>query len=451
MTQTGETGFDPGSFRDPASRVVIREGRVERLLTEQGRTDWDAVSASGLLDAWNGRIVETQLASEQVLRHELIPFWTYPYEWSFSMLKRAALLHLELNQAALARGIALKDASPYNIQFRGREPVFVDLGSFRSYRQGEPWLGYGQFCRLFLYPLLIQAYSGIPFQPLLRGSLDGIDPETANAMLKGQKLRAGVALDVAMQARAQRRAGSDRDVREELSSAGFKAEMIQANLKRLEGIIGRLEWKPDASTWSSYAQCDHVATQREKKADFVLNALGERRRRLVWDLGANDGHFSRLAAGHADLVVAADADQLVVDRLYLDIVRLGPDNILPLVFDLLNPSPGLGWRGRERRPLNERGRPELVLMLAVIHHLVVAGNLPLSEVMEWLASLGSEIIFEWVPPTDPMARKLAVNKREGEIHTDYNEESLRLLVSDLFATRAEQEIENRILFHLLPR
>ena len=447
----GATDFDPGSFRDPASRVFSRDGVVKRALTEQGRSDWDALSKSGLLDDWQGRLVSTELAADgQTLVHDKIELWTYPYEWSFSMLKRAALFHLELNLAALERGLDLKDATPYNIQFVGLEPSFVDLGSFRPYRPGDPWIGYGQFCRMFLYPLLIQAYAGISFQPLLRGSLDGVDPDTANAMLKGQKLRPGVALDVALQARAQRKTTSNRDVRGELGAAGFKPEMITANLRRLVGIVSRLEWSPDSSTWAGYAECSHVATQRQAKADFVTVALRERSRHLVWDLGANDGYFSRLAAEQASLVLAADADHLVVDRLYRDLVKNGPRNVLPIVFDLANPSPGLGWRGRERRRLEDRGQPDLVLFLAVMHHLVVAGNLPLSEVVSWLASLHSEVVFEWVPPTDPMAKTLAINKRAGEIHPDYNERSLRTLLDSNFTTQAEKELEGRILFHLIP-
>ncbi len=243
------------------------------------------------------------------------------------MLKRAALLHLEFNQAALDAGPRLsRTPRPYNIQFRGREPMFVDLGSFRSYRQGEPWLGYGQFCRLFLYPLLIQAYSGISFQPLLRGSLDGIDPETANAMLKGQKLRAGVALDVAMQARAQRKTTSDRDVREELSVGRVQGRddsgQSQTVRRHRSGVSSG---SPTASTWSS------LCPMRPRR-----HPAARKGRLRVKSLSANDAvgwsgtsvptmvTFRRLAAEHADLVVAADADQLVVDRLYRDIVRQGP-------------------------------------------------------------------------------------------------------------------------------
>ena len=180
----------------------------ERVLSPAGREDWRALEASGLIAALGSRLVGTRTSGDEsdlVLQHDRIPLWSYPYEWSFSMLKAAAGLQLEVISTALDHSQSVKDATPYNVQFVGVDPVFVDLGSFRPYRQGEPWLGYGQFCRLFLYPLLMQAHAGIPFRPLLRGSLDGVDPEVAAAMLKGSRLKSGVALDVLLQARAQRK------------------------------------------------------------------------------------------------------------------------------------------------------------------------------------------------------------------------------------------------------
>ena len=448
---SGDARFDSGSFRDPASRVRWRGDQVERVLSSQGLTDWRALEESGLLEAEHARLIPTQPAEgEALLRHERVPFWTYPYEWSFRMLKSAALLQLELIESALGRGLTLKDATPYNVQFRGVEPVFVDIGSFRPYGEGEPWLGYGQFCRLFLYPLLVQAHAGISFRPLLRGSLDGVDPDTALAMLRGNRFKPGVLLDVVMQARAQRKIVG-RDVRRELSEAGFRPEMIKANLTRLHRIVSGLDWVPAGSTWSDYSDCAHVGTQREPKAEFVRQIAAQKRRALTWDLGANDGHFSRLTAPHSDWVVAADADELVIDRLFQSLLRSETKNVLPIVFDLSDPSPGLGWRGRERKRLDERGRPDLVLLLAVVHHLVVSGNLPLTEVIDWLRSLAAEIVFEWVPPTDPMARQLAINKRVGEIHVDYDEPTLRRTIGERFDISSEFELEGRILFHLIPR
>jgi hypothetical protein len=240
------------------------------------------------------------------------------------------------------------------------------------------------------------------------------------------------------------------DLRGELTKAGFSPQMIKTNLHRLRKVVTGTTWRPDGSNWSEYASWDHVATQRTLKEEFVRAVLAERPRSLVWDLGANDGHFSRLAAEKAEWVVAADADEVVVDRLFSSLRTDGPSNVLPIVFDLADPSPGLGWRGRERLPLDHRAHPDLVLVLALIHHLVISANLPLAEVVDWLWAMGAEIVLEWVPPDDPMAQRLAINKREGEIHPDYTEESLRRLIRDRFVLKAESDLEGRRLLHLAP-
>ena len=425
--------------------------------------DWEALAATKFFtrEVEAGRLIATQLEPDAawpagswgLLSHARIPFWSYPYEWSFSMLKAAALLQLEMLAAALDEGLTIKDATPYNITFRGPAPVFIDIGSFRPYESGEPWLAYGQFCRMFLYPLMMRCYGDIAFQPLLRGSIDGIAPDHIRSVIRGSRiLKPGAMLDVVMQARAEKSMTSSKtDVRREVSTAGFSIEMIKSNVRRLTGVVDKLAWQPQVSTWSDYKACAHVSTQRAPKEDFVRNVVNSAPWRLVWDLGANDGHFSRVAASNAELVVAADADELVIDRLFQDLAVSGPGNILPLVFDLADPSPGLGWRGQERRRLEDRGRPDLILFLAVVHHLVVSGNLPLREVVDWLASFRAEVVFEWVPPDDPMARQIAVNKRKHEIHADYNEESLRALLRNRFEIRTETPLEQRTLFHLSPR
>jgi hypothetical protein len=464
--------FDPGSFRDPASRVFLTDGRVERLLSEQGERDWEALIATDFfrraVDA--GRLIGTRhepiAASDQGpqelsarfspagrLLHDRVPFWSYPYEWSFSMLKAAATLQLELLAEAVDSGLMIKDATPYNIAFVGPKPVFIDVGSFRPYEQGEPWLGYGQFCRLFLFPLMMRAHAGIPFQPLLRGSIDGITPSHMRSVMRGRRLlRPGGLADVMLQARAERAlAASNRDLRRELTSAGFSLDMIRANVRRLQRVVEQTRWISPSSTWSDYGACGHVGAQRAIKETFLSRILPARQRRLVWDLGANDGHFSKLAAQYADQVVAADSDELSIDRLFTGLSNSGPANVLPLLLDLGDPSPGLGWRGVERRTLEERGRPDLVLVLALLHHLVINANLPLAEVVDWLASLRAEVVLEWVPPDDPMTQQIAVNKRAGEIHRDYHEDSLRELIAQRFVIQAELPVEGRKLFQLTPR
>lgn len=447
--------FDTGSFRDPASRVFHRDGTVFRALSDTGLAAWRALRTAAPYESWvdSGRLIASEeVATDRgiVLQHEKIPFWSYPYEWSFSMLRDAALLQLELLEEALAAGLNIKDATPYNIQFVGSSPIFIDVGSFEKYESGEPWLGYRQFCQQFLYPLLLSSHAGVPFQPLLRGSLDGISAPTAREFLRSRRsLKPGVLADVVLPARAGDKTGA-RSIRSELSSAGFDERIILANVRRLQRTIGKLEWSPDGSTWSEYSTCEHVAGHRSLKTEFVLRAAAQRRHGLIWDLGANDGHFARSVADHADTVVAIDGDEATVETLYSSLRHEGPTNVLPLVMNLSDPSPGLGWRGAERKSLGDRTRPGLTLMLAVLHHLVISANLPLRSVVSWLASLDSAVVLEWVPLDDPMSQQLSTNKRRNEIHADYDETSLRRYLDESFTIISEQPLDARRLFHLVP-
>ena len=449
--------FDTGSFRDPASRVFHRGGDVYRMLSPEGLADWRALQASTPFTSWvgSGRLIGTEevdLDGAITLRHERVPFWTYPYEWTFSMLKDAALLHLDLLEESLSNGLTMKDATPFNVQFVGTRPTFVDVGSFAAYEPGEPWLGYRQFCRQFLFPLMLRAHAGVDFGPMLRGSLDGVPVGLARQLLRGRRtLKPGVLADVVLQAKAERSlTATKRNVRSELSQAGFNSDLILANVRRLRKVVSKTQWTPAASTWSEYADCTHVGTQRGPKEQFVRRVASARHRRLVWDLGANDAHFSRAVAADAETVVAVDGDHETVEAVYRGLRDGGPPNVTPMVMDLGDPSPGLGWRGRERASLESRGTPDLVLMLAVIHHLVIGSNLPLVEVLDWVASLQSEVVFEWVPIEDPMSQRLMANKRRTEVHADYTEEHLRRYLADRFSIEDEMEFEGRRLLHLVP-
>jgi hypothetical protein len=388
-----------------------------------------------------------------VLRHERLPFVSYPYEWSFSMLRDAALLQLDLLLAALAEDLTLKDASPYNVQWRGAHPVFVDVGSFEALRVGEPWEGYRQFCMLFLYPLLVQAWRGVPFQPLLRGSLEGIAPAEARALLRGRDvLRRGALTHVVLHARLDRRERG-RDVRGELRRAGFHKGLIEANVRGLRRLVSRLAWEPPATTWTAYGPTTSYAeADAERKAAFVRSVAAARRRGLVWDLGANDGRFTRIAAEHAEYAVALDADAGVVERLYRGLRAEGSTAILPLVADLSDPPPGLGWRGLERRPLWERGRPDLVLCLALVHHLAISANVPLALVVDWLASLGGEVVVELPTPADPMVEALLARKRAG-LHADYGRDRFERLLGEPFSIERTEELSGgtRVVYHAVPR
>jgi len=462
--------LDPGSFRDPDSRVLLAGDGVYRLLSERGREDWERLRAAAVFaDATAaGTLVATEAVAREavpgldglpaaaVLRHERVPFVSYPYEWTFGMLRDAALLQLDLLAAALDDGLILKDSSPYNVQWRGAAPVFIDVGSFEPLRAGEPWVGYRQFCMLYLYPLMLTAFRGVPFQPWLRGSLDGIAPaDAARLLARRDRLRRGVMTNVVLHARLEHRYAdvAGREVRRELRGAGFSAELVKANVRKMRRLVERLRWEPGATAWTGYGEDDgYAAADREAKAAFVREAAGRRRRRLAWDLGANDGDYARIAAEHSHCVVAMDADHPTVELLYRALRDEGERRILPLVVDLCDPSPGRGWRGRERAPLPDRGRPELTLCLALVHHLAITRNVPLAEVVAWLASLGGEVVVEFPMREDPMVARLLAAKRDGA-HEDYTVERFEALLADAFDVRRRAPLPcgTRVLFEAAPR
>jgi hypothetical protein len=462
-----------GSFRDPDGRIFEIEGEIVRALSEEGAADWSAFEESGLLERLveSGDIVETTTASPTqleavtsvdpgggwvtALRHERVPFVSYPYEWTFSMLRDAALLQLRVTREALKVGLALKDATPYNVQWRGARPVFIDVGSFERARPGEPWLGYRQFCMLFLYPLLLESHRGIPFQPWLRGSLEGIHPAEARSLLRGRDtFKGGVFKHVALHAKLERsHAGGDKDVRKELKDAGFTKELVDANLKGLEKLVEGLAAPGRPTEWSDYgATCSYSDEDTRAKGEFVRASVLRRPRSLVWDLGANDGRYSRIAAEGSAYTVALDIDQGVVDRMYRALAQEEVRAVLPLVGDVADPSPGLGWRGRERLPLAQRGTPDLVLALALVHHLIISRTIPQRELVDWFADLGSELVVEFPDREDVMVKRLLSRKREGS-HPDYTrsdfEDALRIRFDVLGSV--ELPSGTRTLYHAAPR
>ncbi|PZF98090.1 class I SAM-dependent methyltransferase [Micromonospora deserti] len=438
---------DPGSFRDPANRVYHLGEDVLRGLDERAAAEWRALVGSDFFPPLlaTGKVCGTEAVDPAlvggegwaaVLRHERIPFVSHPYEWSFGMLRDAALLHLEILRAALPAGFTTKDGSAYNLQWRGTEPVFIDIGSFTPVRAGEPWAGYRQFCQTLLYPLLLGAHLGLDFQPWLRARVDGIEPDQMRRLFGGvRRLLPGVPTHVHLHGAMQRgNAGaSTADVRNQLRAAGYSHELALATVRGIEKLVRRLRRRPAASHWVDYQRtCGYTAEDRAAKERFVTEALtAGPPARLVLDLGANDGRYARLAARHADYVVAVEQDPAVVDELYRTLRAERERRILPLVMDLTDPSPGGGWRGVERASFADRAAADVVLALAVVHHLAIGRNVPLPEVVDWLAGLaapGARVVVEFVHPEDPMARRLLANKPEG-LFPDYRREEFERLLT----------------------
>jgi SAM-dependent methyltransferase len=438
------------------------------VLSEHGLADWEAFSSTPLYEqlATEGKLVATEVVDDDlpdvlfneaaaVLEHERIPFVSYPYEWPFAMLRDAALLQLELVRRSLDHGLILKDSTPYNVQFRGARPIFVDVGSFERMRDGEPWAGYRQFCMLFLFPLMLQAWKDLPFQPWLRGSLEGLTAtETRNLLTARDLFRRGVPTHVALHARLERRyADTEVDVKSELKKSGFRKELIAANVRGLEKRVRRLEWKPSASAWSEYGPTStYTEDDARRKAEFVGEAVRARRPRLVWDIGCNEGRHARIAAETADYVVAMDADAVVVDGLYRSLKDEGNEKILPLVVDVVDASPGLGWRGLERRPLADRGQPDLALCLAVLHHVSISGTVPVAAFLDWLRSLDAALVIEFPTPEDPMVRRLLARKRPND-HPDYRRDWFEQALAERFDVERSEELAGatRVLYDARPK
>ena len=461
--------FEPGSFRDRDGRVFYLEGVVHRGLGERAWADWQALAATGFFrrGTAGGKIVgtaESDLTAEQLrslgpgwvgaLVHERIPFVSYPYEWSFAALRDAARLQLDLLESALLEGLTLKDSSSYNIQWRGSAPVFIDIASFQRQPEGEPWIGYLQFCQLFLYPLMLSAYKGIDFRPWLRGALDGITPEDLRRVMSlRDQLRPGVFKHVTMQAKLRQRTRNARhSVRRQLQDAGFGRQLILNNVRQLRKLLAGLEPPAGDSAWMDYADSNTYAEdERRQKEELVRRVAASRRWGLAWDLGCNTGRFSRIVGEHADYTVAMDSDSQVIDRLYGELREQDRRDILPLVVDLADPSPDRGWRGRERRALTARQTPDLILGLALLHHMVIGANLPLAEVVEWLAGFGAEVVLEWVSREDPMVQRLLLNKADQ--FDDYGQPVFEDCLARHFEVIDRRELSSgyRTLYHARPR
>jgi hypothetical protein len=451
---------DLGSFRDPQSRVFYDDERVYRALSEQSLNDYQRLSGleffQGLLQS--GQVIDSKLVDPQsvrmpdgqwagLLEHKRIPVITYPYEWSFSMLKATALTQLDILVSCIENGFILKDGTPYNVQFDGVNPTFIDVGSFETFERPLPWIGYRQFLQMNLYPLMLQSYKDIRFRPLLRGSLEGIPATDMAGMLSFRdRLRKGTNINVFMNARQERKAvpeDPDNPSKNKVSKR-FSQRMLQSQAISLRNTVERLKWKQAKSEWADYNQCGHVSADRQIKGPFVDRAAAAHPGGITWDVGCNDGYFSRIASQHADFVLAMDVDELTVERLFRALRSEGSTNITPIVFDMADPSPGLGFRGKERPDIVARAKPNLVLALAVVH--------PMTDYLGWLATMDTNLVIEFPNRDDPMVRSISANKTDADIHRDYNEQTFEALLAQHWnVVEVAQVSETRKLYHCAVR
>lgn len=467
------TTAEPGSFRDRDSRVIVSDDAIYRALSPEGTEDWLALAGSPLLEQLTStgqligsREVEPSVLGEsgellptgveRVLEHDRVPFVSYPYEWTFSMLQDAAKLQLDLGIAAIGEGLNLKDATPYNVQYLGARPTFIDIGSFEKITAGEPWIAYRQFCMLYLYPLLFQAHKDIPFHPWLRGSIDGIQPIDAIKVFSlPDRLRRGVFLHTSLHARLDRRANRSGpgSAEQNRTTRQVKPSQLQAQLQSMRRLVSKLKWKAGETSWSGYRQSNTYSDDDDRrKQAFVAEVAASEKPALTWDMGCNDGAYSRIVAESSAKVVAFDFDHATVEALYRSLREEGNTRILPLVSNLADPSPALGWRGLERKTLVDRGAPDLMLALALIHHVSISANIPIADFLQWARDLDTTLVIEFPKRTDPMVRALLANKHDGA-NPDYEEGNFERELERRFKVERREELPSgdRILFLARPR
>jgi len=456
-----------GSFRDPSGTVFKNGEELYRQVNVCYADEYDHLVGSGLAAKLmdGGYLipheeVESAVggapAVHRVLRPELVPFISYPYEWCFSQLQDAALLTLRIQSLALAHGMTLKDASAYNVQFRGSAaPVFIDTLSFERYREGQPWVAYRQFCQHFLAPLALIAYRDARLNQLFRVFIDGIPLDLAADLLpRSTRLRPALAMHVHLHARAQRNYAASDGAKPatKARTPTISAARLRALIEHLESAISGLAWKPGATEWGDYySQTNYSEAARDEKERLVADALDAIAPRVVWDVGANTGRFSRLASSRHVPTIAFDIDTAAVEKNYHEAKAANDRYLLPLMLDLSNPSPALGWASEERASLEQRGPADVVLALALVHHLAIGNNVPLPNVAEFFARLGRHLVIEFVPKSDSQVQRMLSSRTD--IFPHYTQDGFEAAVGEHFWIDRRHRIDGseRILYVLRRR
>ncbi|QDU94829.1 methyltransferase domain-containing protein [Lignipirellula cremea] len=455
----------PASFRDPAGFVYRGSGGcLLRQVNSGYESDFQHLMDSGLYDDLTsaGLLVAHEevgldLRSDEraafVIRPEMAPFVSYPYEWAFSALKDAALLTLEIQRQALHKGMTLKDASAYNVQFFGGRPRFIDTLSLETYQSERPWAAYGQFCRHFVAPLALMSSTDISLGRLMALHLDGVPLDLASKLLPGRTwLSLSNLLHIHWHAKSIRKHA-------ETKGPAVRPRTVRLSLKRqlmliegLRGYIEGLSWKPANTEWGDYYQ-NHSYTEesQQQKLAIVSDFLDQVQPQSVWDFGANTGMFSRLASERGAYTTAFDVDPACVEINYRRARKEQTRNLLPLWLDLTNPSPAIGWRHAERDSLLGRGPCDAVLALALVHHLAITNNTPFDNIAEFFASCSDRLLIEWVPKSDPQTQRLL--RSRPDIFESYTQEQFEMAMVRWFDMVEQRAVgsSGRVLYSLRRR
>jgi len=410
------------SFRDPSGFLFSQGGVLYRQVNRSYAQEYAHLMESGLYE----RLVKAGLliphvevdelpgdyeSAYEIIQPERVSFISYPYEWSFGQLKDAALATLSIQRRALKAGMSLKDASAYNIQFVRGKATLIDTLSFEVYKEGQPWVAYRQFCQHFLAPLALMALRDVRLNQLLRVYIDGVPLDLASELLPFKtRFNFGLLTNIHLHASAQKRyAGTDVKAR----AGTMSKQALTGLIDSLSSAIRKLNWNPGGTEWGNYYDITNYSEAAfGHKKELVREWSARAKPALVWDLGANTGVFSRAAGETGAYVVSSDIDPAAVEQNYRQMKGEKSENILPLLLDLTNPSPSIGWANQERDSFGARGPADMVLALALVHHLAISNNVPLPQLADFFAKLGKWLVIEFVPKSDSQVQKLLVSRED---------------------------------------
>jgi hypothetical protein len=442
---------EPSSFRDPDSILEFDSKFYYRKISINYLPHYLHFKNSGLKD----KLIEESYIlpfeeiidespnigfANQVLKTEKIPFISYPYEWSFSQLKAAAIKTLKINLIALNYGMILKDASMFNVQFIGYKPIFIDLGSFEIYKNNSLWVGYQQFCRHFLAPLLLASYKDFRLIKLLLVNLDGIDLSFVRKLLPIKSfLNSGVFLHIILNTSGVKTT-SNKKIK--LKEQGLKSILVH-----LTDTIEKLKLKNKNSEWADYYNNTNYSDRGLlQKASIIETFIKEVNVTTALDVGANDGKFSKLLSNSSIYTVSADIDELAVEKNFIDALRDENDNLLSLHLNLANPTPSIGWDNTERKSFYDRAKFDLVLALAIVHHFVITYDLSFEMIAEKFSQIGKYLIIEFPLPEDEKVQFISRNKPSQ--FSNYNIENFKSAFEKYFLELDNKFIESnsRVIF-----
>ncbi len=446
------------SFRDPSGFLFNHDGILYRQINNSYRKDYIHLMESGLYD----KLVESQLMlphtevdipsilpekAFKIVQPSFISFISYPYEWSFSQLKQAAITTLEIQKIAFEHEMTLKDCSGYNIQFQDGKPILIDTLSLERYIEGQPWKAYRQFCQHFLAPLALMSHKDIRLNQLLRIYIDGIPLDLANKLLPLRTLSMFSLLShIHLHAKTQKHY-ENKEIK--IKEKKLPRRSFVGIIESLYSGIKKLKWTPKGTEWANYySETNYSEVSFEQKKQIVSSFLEKIKPNSVWDLGSNMGQFSRLASKKGIYTISFDIDPAAVEKNYLHCLEKKEKNILPLVLDLTNPSPNIGWNNQERMSLSDRGPVDTILALALIHHLAISNNLPLSKISEFFESLCKHLIIEFVPKNDSQVKRL-LSTRE-DIFSEYTQENFEAEFKNKFEIEESKKVKDssRIIYHM---